>query len=271
MASSVIVNQTVGDATLILNNAELRENKFLFTRVLGNLVQIVTANPYPAKTLSLNRVYDEVYNSLKYYEASVKKERNLIKVFAPADTLNQPQIRRLDFPQHTLANATVYALSKNDSMRRIDNFMHRSGRRLVPGPALLIEREIPSRKELQELACTIHDFSSGHHLLWDNRIFLQCQTSTQQPMKFSIRPLNAEIVKEFEMATKGSISVRRNLYAYLGMTPSSHLHIIPVLKHLDSSYMALPTLKCYSDPTSFKWTINNAATAMMTGKFLCLP
>ena len=269
MASSVIVNQSVGDATVILNNKELTENKYLFTRVLGNLVQIVTANPYPAKTPSLNRVYDEVYDSLKKYEAEAKKERSARRAFTLPQQQSQPPIKRLDFPQHTLANATVYALSKNDSLRRIDNFMHRSGRKLVPGPALLIQREIPPRKDKQALSCTLHDFAQGS-LLWDSRLFLKC-SGPSGSMNFSIRPLNAEIVKEFEAATKGNMSARRNLYAYLGMTPASHLHIIPVLKHLDSGYMALPTLNCYSDPVSFKWTVSNAATGIMAGKFLCIP
>lgn len=270
MNTSVIVNQSVGDATLILNNRELTDNRFLFTRVLGSLVQIVTASPYPAKTPSLNRVYDDVCASLKQYQLDLKKEqRNMIRP-SIIEGMKPPHIKRLDFSQHTLANATVYALSKSDSLRRIENFRQRSGRKLEPGPALLIEREIPSRKERHELACILHDFSTGP-LLWDSRIFLQCQAAPGKSKKFSIRPLDAKLVKEFESATKGNLAARKNLYAYLGMTPASHLHIIPVLQNVDSGYMALPTLNCFSDPTSFKWTVQNAAMGIMAGKFLCLP
>lgn len=268
MAKSVIVNQSVGDAALILNDQELIDNRYLMTRVLSNLVQIVTCNPYPPKTPSLNRLYDECKSAHDGYQVQRRRDQSRASI-------SSVPIRRLELPQHTLAGATVYALSKNDSLRRLDNFFQRSGRQLAAGPALLIQREIPARKEREEMACLKHDFSKSKSYLWDGRIFIGCEPvgseTSSVDLQFTIRPLSVQIVKEFEAATKTNFSARKNLYAYLGMTPASHLHIIPVLKHEASGYMAIPTLNCYSSPGRFKWTCSNAAMGIMAGKFLCLP
>lgn len=266
MAKSVIVNQSVGDAAVVLNNQELIDNRYVMTRVLSNLVQVVTCNPYPPKTPSLNRLYDEIKSAHDQYQVQRRKEQFKLS------NLSVP-IKRLDLPQHTLAGATVYALSRNDSLRRLDNFFQRSGRQLAGGPALLIQREIPARKEREEMACIKVDFSQSKSFLWDGRIFIQCETVNggETDLQFSIRPLSVETVKDFEAATKNNFSARKNLYAYLGMTPASHLHIIPVLKHEATGYMAIPTLNCYSASGRFKWSCSNAAMGLMAGKFLCSP
>lgn len=184
-------------------------------------------------------------------------------------------VKRINFSQHTLAGASVYALSRNDISRRLSNFLQRSGKSLVSGPALLIQRESPSKKELKALNEVIHDFEDDPSFLWDKRIFLKIRpnqsSKTELSLKFKIKPLSTDLVKKFENLTSNDFSARKNLYAYLGMTPGSHLHTIPVLQHMDSEYMAIPTLFCFSDKSLFNFEFYNSCAGVYASKFLCLP
>lgn len=275
-SKSVILSKTVGDATLILNNPSLINNKYLFNRVLTALIQFVTVSPYPPKTPSLNRIYNEVHSVYMQYQNDKDNKK-----YHPSIILNKLTIRadapvkRIDLAQHTLAGASVYALSKNDTVRRLSNFQNKLGKQLLSGPALLIQREFPSKKELQTSNELIHDFSDEKPFLWDNRIFLKVKSksasTSSNSLVFNIKPLSTDLIKEFEKITSKNFSARKNLYAYLGMTPGSHLHTIPVLCHAETGYLAIPTLFCFSDRNMFNWEFFNASIGVFASKFLCLP
>lgn len=276
LAKSVILNRTVGDATLILNDPALVSKNYLFNRVLTFLTQFATSNAYPPKTATLNRVFDALRQEyLNYCEERRRDSRNAQRYVQTALSPAQHQVKRIALSQHTLAGATVYALARNDTSRRLANFSHQFGKQLSPGPALLIMREAPSKKELAAMAVMSHDFGDGKPYLWDDRIFIECRRqgdrSGDLSLQFTIRPLSQETVKEFEEATRKNAHARRNLYNYLATTPFSHLHLIPVMRHEASGYMALPTLSCYSDPTLFHCTTYNTAAGAVIGKILCLP
>lgn len=273
----MILSKTVGDATLILNDDSIAKNNYLFNRVLTALVQFTTVSSYPPKTPSLNRIFKEVCEDYKDYQLLNSKSKYHAKFhqspFASADDVSSA--KRINFNQHTLAGASVYALSRSDTARRLSYFHQRSGRTLIPGPALLIQRESPSKKDLKILNEIVHDFKTDPSFLWDERIFLQVQpnlsANRQVSLTFKVKPLSPDLVKEFEKLTRNDFSARKNLYAYLGMTPGSHLHTIPVLQHIDSDFMAIPTLFCYSDKNLFSIKIYNSSIGVYASKFLCLP
>ena len=270
------MSKNVGDATLVLNDHSLIRNNFLFNRVLTSLIQFCTVSPYPPKTLSLNRIYKEVYDEYVNYQKQENSKKHRIR-FELENSLSSgdKNIKRIDLAQHTLAGASVYSLSKNDISRRLSNFELKSKKKLISGPALLIQREFPSKKDLKLLNEIVHDFSDGKPYLWDNRIFIEVSKNGDseafKSLKFLIKPLSTDLVKEFEKVTQKDFSVRKNLYSYLGMTPGSHLHTIPVLCHFDSDYMAIPTLNCYSDRKLFNFNFYNSSIGVYTSKFLCLP
>ena len=280
LAKSAILNKTVGDATLILNSPSLANNNYLFNRVLTSIIQFVTVSPYPPKTVSLNRIFKDVSDEFSRYQKQQKSVKPNTHFFINnSECADKKPVKRIDLVQHTLAGASVYALSKNDTARRLSNFQSRSGKALTAGPALLIQREFPSKKDFKALNEIVHDFSDGNTYLWDNRIFLQVRSNISEntsdiaknPLIFKIMPLCPKLVKEFENATKLDFSARKNLYSYLGMTPGSHLHTIPVLQHVHSGYMAIPTLNCYSDRSAFEWKVFNASMGVYASKFMCLP
>lgn len=262
---------------MILNDDSLAKNNYLFNRVLTALVQFSTVSPYPPKTPSLNRIFKEVCEDYKEYHRLNNRVTHFKKSYQTpfSNIADGPSVKRINFDQHTLAGASVYALSKNDTARRLSNFHQRSGKTLIPGPALLIQRESPSKKDLKILEETVHDFGNDPSLLWDKRIFLQVQLGpnikSELSLKFRIRPLSTYLVKAFEKLTRNDMSARKNLYAYLGMTPGSHLHTIPVLQHLDSDYMAIPTLFCCSEKNLFAINFYNSSIGVYASKFLCLP
>lgn len=266
----------MGDATLILNNPSLIQNNYLFNRVLTFLIQYCTVSPYPPKTQSLNRIYREIFEEYsKYKKQENLKKHHRVTAIEFSVGADEKSIRRIELSQHTLAGASVYALSKNDTGRRLCNFQIKSTKSLSPGPALLIQREFPSKRDLQVLNETIHDFSDGKPYLWDNRIFLEAFKDSNSKISgslvFKIKPLSCELVKTFEKLTQNDFSARKNLYSYLGTTPGSHLHTIPVLCHMDSDYMAIPTLQCYSNRTLFTFKFYNTSIGVYTSKFMCLP
>jgi hypothetical protein len=275
---SVILSKNVGDATLVLNNPSLIRNNYLFNRVLTSLIQFCTVSPYPPKTLSLNRIYKEVFDEYVNYNKQENSKKHKIR-FELDESLSSAErsIKRIELAQHTLAGASVYALSRNDISRRLSNFEIKSKKKILPGPALLIQRESPSKKDLKLLNEVVHDFSDGEIYLWDNRIFIEVSKNIDsseeavKSLKFMIKPLSTGLVKEFERLTQKDISARKNLYSYLGMTPGSHLHTIPVLCHFDSDYIAIPTLNCYSDRKLFNFKFYNSSIGVYTSKFLCLP
>lgn len=276
-SKSTILSKMVGDATLILNNPALANNNYLFNRVLTTVIQFVTVSPYPPKTASLNRIFKDVSYEYNRYQIQQKNTNNSYKLFMndSQSSENKP-VKRIDLVQHTLAGASVYALSKNDTTRRLSNFQKRSGKELEAGPALLIQREFPSKKYFKAMNELVHDFCDGKALLWDNRIFLQVKVNSgpdcsSPSLIFRIKPLCQNLIKEFENMTKFDFSTRKNLYSYLGMTPGSHLHTIPVLQHVLTGYMAIPTLNCYSNRDKFEWKSFNASVGVYTSKFTCLP
>ena len=276
-SKSTILNKNVGDTTLILNNPALTNNNYLFNRVITSIIQFVTVSPYPPKTASLNRIFKDVSDEYSRYQNQQKSIGNNYKLFSNNEALFEKKpVKRIDLVQHTLAGASVYALSKNDTARRLSNFQNRSGKALIAGPALLIQREFPSKKDFKTLNEITHDFGDGNVYFWDNRIFLQIKVSpdsdgSKSPLVFKIMPLCPNLVKEFENITKSDFSARKNLYSYLGMTPGSHLHTVPVLLHVHSGYMAIPTLNCYSNRNIFEWNFFNASIGVHASKFLCLP
>ena len=279
-SKSVILSKTIGDATLILNNPSLTSDRFLFNRVLTILIQFTTVSPYPPKTSSLNRIFKEVHDEyIKYQTEKTNKTKTYVSIVLSSSSTSsndpRPLIKRIDFPQHTLAGASMYALSKNDTLRRLSNFQNRSGKNLLSGPALLVQREFPSKKDLKTMNEIKHDFSDFKSFLWDNRIFIRMKPDADlisiKPLIFDIKPLSTELVKEFERITKKDFSSRRNLYSYLGMTPGSHLHTVPVLHQAETGYMAIPTLSCYSDRNMYAWEIFNASVSVYASKFKCMP
>jgi hypothetical protein len=277
-SNSVILNKATGDATLILNDQYLTNNSYLFNRVLTALVQFTTVSSYPPKTPSLNRIYTTMHTEYVEYQKRISNHsyhRNVsVKIF---DASIEKSLKRLGLAQHTLAGATVYALSKSDTSRRLSNFQRISGKKLAPGPALLVQRECPSKAELKSLSQLVHDFGDKRAFLWDNRIFLELLAAKNEAESgdashtFKIQPLNLDLVKEFESLTTTNFLARKNLYSYLGTTPGSHLHTIPVLKHVGSNYIAIPTLQCYSDQTRFSWKTFNASINVFDSKFNCCP
>lgn len=275
-SKSVILSKNVGDATLILNDPTLIKNNYLFNRVLTSLIQFCTVSPYPPKTLSLNRIYKEVYDEYADYQNQENMKKHQTR-FTMEKSLGscERSVKRIDLAQHTLAGASVYALSKNDISRRLSNFHIKSAKNLLPGPALLIQREFPSKRDLKLLNEIVHDFSDGKPFLWDNRIFLEVFKNADlmviKSLTFKIKPLSTDLVKAFEKLTQKDFPARKNLYSYIGMTPGSHLHSIPVICHTDSDYMAIPTLHCYSDRKLFNFNFYNASIGVYTSKFLCLP
>lgn len=274
-SESVILSKNVGDATLILNNRSLIQSNYLFNRVLTFLIQYCTVSPYPPKTQSLNRIYREIFEEYsKYKKQDNLKKKHRVTALEWSTGTDEKSMRRIELSQHTLAGASVYALSKSDTSRRLCNFQIKSKKSLLPGPALLIQREFPSKSDLKVLNEKIHDFSDGKPYLWDNRIFLEVSKDINSDiggsLAFQIKPLNCEIVKIFEKLTQNDFSARKNLYSYLGMTPGSHLHTIPVLCHMDSDYMAIPTLQCYSNRNVFSFKFYNTSIGVYTSKFLCL-
>lgn len=275
-SKSVILSKNVGDATLVLNDLSLIRSKYLFNRVLTSLIQFCTVSPYPPKTQSLNRIYKEVCDEFINYQKQENLKKHKIRFeLENSLTSGEKNVKRIELSQHTLAGASVYALSKSDISRRLSNFELKSKKKMLPGPALLIQRECPSKKDLKLLNEIVHDFSDGEPYLWDNRIFIKVSknndSEVSKPLKFMIKPLSTDLVKEFEKLTQKDFSARKNLYSYLGMTPGSHLHTIPVLCHYDSDYMAIPTLNCYSDRKLFNFNFYNSSIGVYTSKFLCLP
>ena len=243
---------------------------------MTSLIQFCTVSPYPPKTLGLNRLYKEICEEFLNYQKqeSLKKHKHN---FYPNNSFSfddeNVNVKRIELAQHTLAGASVYALSKSDINRRLSNFEIKSKKKILPGPALLIQREFPSKSDLKRLNEIVHDFSDGRPYLWDNRIFIEVYKDSDsfKSLKFMIKPLNTVLVKEFEKLTQNDFSARKNLYAYLGTTPGSHLHTIPVLCHYDSDYMAIPTLNCYSNRKLFNFNFYNCSIGVYASKFLCLP
>lgn len=279
MAKSVILNRNVGEATLILNDKSLVRNNYLFNRVLTFLVQFVTVNTYPPKTVGLQRIYENLCDEYEKYQSDAKKSFN--RNYVTPTSLekfdgDKSKLRRIEFCQHTLAGASIYALSKNDTHRRLNNMTQRTGRTLQPGPGMLIQREKPCKRENVIMNNLIHDFGDQKPYHWDNRIFLSVSHTSQSEaknlsLKFNIRPLNIDIVKKYEELTKNNFSLRKNLYSYLGMTPNDHLHSIPVLVHIDCEYIAIPTLSCFSDSQLFRINFHNSSLGVFASKFQCLP
>lgn len=240
------------------------------------MIQFTTVSSYPPKTPSLNRIYHDVfieYNEYQRKKSNSNYHHNVRIKHNPE--LNENSSKRINLAQHTLAGAMIYALSKNDIGRRLANFSRRSNKNLTPGPALLIQREYPSKKEMKEMIKNVHDFSDEKSYLWDNRIFVEVKadpsSNNKMSLIFGIQPLNTELIKEFERATIKNISARKNLYSYLGMTPGSHLHTIPVFKHIESGYIAIPTLHCFSEQSLYTWKTINASIGVLAAKFTCLP
>lgn len=278
MARSVILNRNVGEATLVLNDKSLISNNFLFNRILTFIIQFVTADSYPPKTIGLQRIYDNLCEEYENYQADMKKSysRNRNNMSVEKFDNDASKLRRIGFSQHTLAGASIYALSKNDTQRRLNNMLQRSGKTIQPGPGMLIQREKPSKRESDAINNLSHDFSDKKPFLWDNRISFSVMhtphsESKKLSLKFNIRPLSLDIIKKFELLTKNDFSLRRNLYSYLGMTPNDHLHSIPVLIHEDYEYISIPTLSCFSDSQIFRINFYNSSLAVFTSKFLCLP
>lgn len=243
------------------------------------MIQFTTVSSYPPKTPGLNRIYQDVYDEYKEYQRknSINNYHPRVRIKYDSDLNDKSKsIKRIDFAQHTLAGAMIYALSKNDTGRRLANFYRRSNKILTPGPALLIQREYPSKKEMKILIKNVHDFSDGKSYLWDNRIFIEVKANPSYnnsgpSLIFDIQPLNTELVKEFERVTMSNVMARKNLYAYLGMTPGSHIYTIPIFKHVETGFMAIPTLYCYSDQNLFSWNIYNSSVGVLAAKFTCLP
>ena len=270
-SKSVILNQKVGDATLILNYKDIVEKKFLFNRVFNALIQFVTADPYPPKTQSLNLLHEHVSLAWKAFSQRLEK--------VPKRSLEYESLKRIDLPQHTLGGAAVYALSRNDNIRRQDWFKQKAGRALAPGPGLMIVREAPSRTDRNLNLRGTFDFGGPEsaEYLWDKRILIKLNNPPplhSGSLVFEIEPLSIELIKEFELLTATKRSLRKNLYALLGQMPASHLHIVPVLRMVSEGkchYMAIPTINCSSDPDRFSWKCVNTAVGLVTGKFQCLP
>lgn len=274
LSKSAILSRKTGDATLVLNNNNLLNSNYLFNRVITSLIQFVTVSPYPPKTSSLNRLFKDVSHEYSKYILMEKTKNAASKILFTSSEKNLT--KRIELVQHTLSGASVYALSKNDTERRLSNFHKRSGKELIAGPALLIQREMPSKVNFKLLNDTIHDFSQLQAYLWDNRIFIQVKVvsntnCSNYPLMFRIKPLSPILVRKFESMTKSDFSARKNLYSYLGMTPGSHLYTIPVLEHLETGYMAIPTLNCYSNRDLFEWKVFNASVSVYMSKFMCLP
>jgi tRNA(Ile)-lysidine synthase len=278
---SVIVNKVNGDCTLILNDPAWLHQRHLATRLLMLLLQYSAAQRYPARTPSVLSLYGRLVDA---YAAHAKDSRQWLSRLAavqqrPYELQPFDKTRRIAaFSQHTLANCTVYPLSRTDALRRISLQERLFKRKLEYGPAFLIQRDPPARGELQASGKTPITLGPTDSHLWDGRIHLAFEhvPSLECPSPAGARTFTAAFmtpadVKDFEAATKAMPSARRHVYAYLGTTPGSHLYQIPVVREVGSNYMAFPTLKADYPPGKYKWKTQYAGTPILMSRFLCLP
>jgi hypothetical protein len=261
------VNSKVGDAIMVLNNERLLAERHIFSRVVTAVVQYAAGDPYPPKTHTLNCLHDEVKAAWESFRAKLAK--------VDAQSVQYECTKRFPLRQHSVGGASIYPLSKNDTNRRLADFERIAGRPILPGPTLLIQREAPMRRDRKCLAVDDVDFEAlgSEGYLWDGRLVIRAFRKPESPgtLRFSIEPLSLELVHRFEKATDKNRRLRKNLYAFLGTTPATHLHVAPVLMHLDSGYMAIPSLNCSTNPELIQWNVFNTANGILAGKFACSP
>lgn len=275
---SVIVNKINGDCTLILNDPTWLHQRHLATRLIMILLQYSAAQRYPARTPSVLSLYDRLVEA---YTAHCRENKQWLSRLSQIQRYElQPfdKTKRIGLTQHTLANCTFYSLSRVDAMRRISLQERLEKRKLEYGPAFLIQRDPPSRGELQSSGKVPVTLGPTDSHLWDGRIYLSFEhvPSLEFPNPTGSRSFNISFmtpadVKDFEALTKTMPSLRRHVYAYLGTTPGSHLYQVPVVRELGSNYMAFPTLKADYPPGKYKWKSQYAGTPILMSRFLCLP
>jgi len=283
MERSVIINKVNGDATLILNDRTWLHRRPIATRVIMALLQFASVNHYPSGTPSINALYDMLVAAYAEHE---KEQRRWISKM-PEGVRNaelQPidkTKRLMGLRQHTLGGCTFLSLSRTDAMRRIALQEKLESRKMEYGPAFLIQREPPSNCHLHApgLHPTQVKLGPNETHLWDGRIHLSFEhvPSLSAPMPtgsrtFSISFMTPGDVKEFEALTRGMPAARRRVYAYMAITPGSHLYQVPVVREVGNpGYMAFPTLQAEYPSGTYKWKTSHAGNLFLTSRFLCLP
>lgn len=286
---SVIVNKVNGDCTLILNDAEWIRRRPLATRLIMLLLQYGAANRYPARTPSINALYTSLLQAYEEHQTVQKAWINrLPPSVRPKDLQPIDKTKRVALRQHTLAGCTFYSLSRVDAMRRIALQEKLEGRKMEYGPAFLIQRDPPSKSHVHSAGLSAVEviIEPGKSFLWDDRIHLSFSHPpsliTEQstgPRTFRLSFTTPGDIKEFEAFTKNSPAARRRVYAYMGITPGSHLYQIPVVREFTTgpdgekvcTYMAFPTLKAEYPAGKYQWKTTYAGIPILMSRFLCLP
>lgn len=278
---SIIVNKVNGDCTMILNDEGWLRKKHIATRLLMLLLQYGAANRYPARTPSVNKIYDEL---IAAYEEHQRQQRawlgRLPRGVRKEDIMPLDMTKRVGMRQHTLAGCAFYSLSRMDAMKRIALQDRLERRRLEYGPAFLIQRNPPARTNLHGPTMKAVDVTLGprESFLWDDRVHLSfdhAPTLAGAPpagsRRFTVSFMTPGDVKDFEALTKAAPQVRRRVYGYIGVTPGTHLYQIPVVREPETGYMAFPTLQTDFPPGRYKWKTTYAGTPILVSRFLCLP
>ena len=296
--SSVIVNRINGDNTLILNQdgagALIKRKRYLLLRLISALMQYAGCSRYPARTPSLTQLVKALEAAFNEHQSMqnaripkrLKGREGLEDRYSPVAISPFDQTKRVNqFKQHTIGGCIVYALSRADAQRRISLQERIFGRKLNYGPSFLIQRDPPSTAELSRARNVTVKLAPGETFLWDDRIFLTYTTnteaeSTQSKRAFTISHMCTADLRAFELITTDTPALRRRVYAFVGITPGSHLYQIPVVREPETGYLGFPTLNVGAyDPHKrsstaqpiAKWSTHYAGLNFLTSKFLCLP
>lgn len=280
---SVIINKVNGDATLILNDATWIYNKPMALRIITWLLQYASASRYPASTPSAERIYENMAEAFGRWE----KEKKYLAQQVSSQLQPIDLTRRIKTTQMTLGNATFYPLSRTDAMRRIALQERLENRKMVYGPAYLIQSQPPGRLGRVSASSTVEvKLNPKQPYLWDGRFHISWEpyatlansgesqiNPVNSPRTFQIGHLCTESVKQFEALTRGSTALRRRLYSYMAITPGTHLYQIPVVRELSDdpekpTYMAFPTLNTEYPPGRYKWRTSYAGVPILTSRFL---
>ena len=226
---SVILNEKMGEATLVFNWPHKTVPLWQLSILLKCLIQYVTVAAYPPKTSSFEEVAQKLFNA--YTLQAVRPRRN------PFD------FARLDTMQSTTGNAMIYPLSKDDSVNRV-KFEHlRTLRPIANGPCVLITREPRVKKDRPNKVEAIGDSA----IVWNDQFRIVSRKAPIELSKLTVLPATASDIKEAIEVGKRVLGTNiRPLYEFVKTTAAMHYGAHPVIREIskDSSspHIAFPTL-----------------------------
>jgi hypothetical protein len=182
------------------------------------------------------------------------------------------QSKRINTGQMTAGGATIYPLSRDDTLRRLA-IHEKAGRKLAPGPGFLVQRHPPARVDQQETGFGAKKVTlkPGQVHCWDDRIYLSYnqRLPDQAARNFSISYMTPADVREFRVRTPRWVRVA--LYNYATSTPGTHYYQIPVVREEATGYVAMPTLGVQWPDRQYEWKCAHSGTTALIARFRCVP